>query len=520
MNGKKKKTVEEILKEEGVIKEPPREEEEPVIKVEEKIDLRNVVMNVEKLAAEVKALREVKFQADERIRELAEKIGELRSLIFQRESLVKEIESKVRLLDEMVSDIRPQKIKKEMEKRREEIEKLELKIEKLEAMNKDIIKNLNKVRNIVENIKSVENLQKMLEKIEDMVSKGKETKAEMDRLAGKAERFYVEIENRLKEFKKFKAKVESLDELTKEIMKTVDEINIKISGLSSKEDVEDFKKKVDELISSNKKKIDERIKSIEDVLRIPPADIVAKTKSLENKKEKILKLLNNVEEQYRKALITQKAYEEIKEKNKAVLNKIEKELKKLKAKEKPLLKDIPSIVENLGISVKTTEAKVIDLEKRIEEQSEMIKTLMDRIQKLVEEFNEFREGELSAPLKAQVEMTRGILEKFRGLNEKLSELEKNLSSQEYRIKFFEILNILTRTQKPEEISSLISQLDKIIIEMKENNVWNKGMEELVESLLSEIGENWRRYGYEEVARIFDSEVEKLKTEIHKYMLTY
>jgi DNA repair exonuclease SbcCD ATPase subunit len=381
-------------------------------------------------------------------------------------------------------------------------------------MNKDIVKNLNRIRNIVENIKSVENLQKMLEKIEDMVSKGRETKAEMDRLAGKAERFYVEIENRLREFSKFKAKVERLDELTKEIMKTVDEINIKISGLSSKEDMENFKKSVNEIISSTKKKIDERVKSIEDVLRVPPADVVAKTKSLENKKKKILKLLENVEEQYRKALITQKTYEEIKEKNKSILEKIEKELKKLKAKEKPLLKDIPSIVENLSITVKTTEAKIISLEKKIEEQNGLI-------QKLYEEFGRFKEGvELSAPLKAQVEMTRNMLEKFKALNEKLDEIAKTLTLQEYRIRFFEILNALVRTQKTNEIPSLISQLDTVIAEMKENNIWNKNTQELTEGLLTEIGENWRRYGYEDVARIFDSEVEKLKTEIHKYMLTY
>ena len=169
---RKQKTAEEILKEEGVIKERPNEE--TIVNVEEKIDLRNILMRVEKLSAEVNALKEIKFQADERIREVSEKIGELRSLLFQRESSIKEIEMKVKMIDEIVSEIRPQKIKEEMNKRKEETEKVELKLEKVETMYKDFLRNLEGVQKIVGNIKSVENLQDMLKKIEEMVLKGRE----------------------------------------------------------------------------------------------------------------------------------------------------------------------------------------------------------------------------------------------------------------------------------------------------------------------------------------------------------
>jgi uncharacterized protein YutE (UPF0331/DUF86 family) len=71
----KEKPVGEILKEEGIIKEEI--EEKPV---KEEIDVRNVLVEVEKLKAIVDTLKAVKFEADERIKELAESVGEVRSL--------------------------------------------------------------------------------------------------------------------------------------------------------------------------------------------------------------------------------------------------------------------------------------------------------------------------------------------------------------------------------------------------------------------------------------------------------
>jgi len=108
------KTVGEILKEQGVIKERPKEEEvkKPEYGFEKEDDLKKVIMSVEKLGVEIQGLKEVKFQADEKIRDLTEKMGELRSLVFQRESSIKELESKIKFIEDAVSDIEPQKITK------------------------------------------------------------------------------------------------------------------------------------------------------------------------------------------------------------------------------------------------------------------------------------------------------------------------------------------------------------------------------------------------------------------------
>ena len=238
-----KKTVGEILKERGIIKERPKDEEaEKKYKFEQEVSLKDVVMKIEKLGAEVTALKDIKFQSDERIRELSEKIGELRSSLFQRETLIKELESKSKQLSDTVSDIEPNRIRKEMEKRKQEVESLDMKMEKLEMINKEVLKKLENVQGVTENIRSIENLSQVLKKIDDMVDKGEKSKQDVDRLCAKAERFYIEIENHMKEFPELKIKLEKVDDLAKEITKTVDEINIKLAGFLPKDDFEIFGK--------------------------------------------------------------------------------------------------------------------------------------------------------------------------------------------------------------------------------------------------------------------------------------
>ena len=112
-----KKTVGEILKERGIIKERPKEEEKKY-KFEQEVSLGDIVMKIEKLGAEVSAIKDIKSQSDEKVRDLSEKIGEIRSQIFQRETMIKEMETKIRLINDSVADIEPKKIRKRWKRER------------------------------------------------------------------------------------------------------------------------------------------------------------------------------------------------------------------------------------------------------------------------------------------------------------------------------------------------------------------------------------------------------------------
>jgi len=518
------KTVGEILESEGVIKPLPKEREKPkAIFGEEEIDIRKVVMSVEKLKTELDTLKEIKFQSDEKLRDVVEKLGEIRSLLFQRETLIKETEIKVKKLEDIVSDISPTNIMKEMEKRKQETLQVQAKAEKVEEMNRINTDDIKRLKEILQNIKSVENLQKILSEIEDMVSKAHSTRADMDRLAGKTERFYLETENRVKEFPGYKAKVEQLDELSKEIMKSVDDVHIKLGNFVSKSDLEDFKKGVNDILMSNRHIIDSKIKELENFLSIPEEETISRLNELKQRQKIVSNLLANIEEQYRSASISEKAYNEIKSKNENVLRQVDEEIKMLESGGKFTLKSLPSIIDTLG-------AKVTLLEKSTEEQKIYTKTTLDtiegRMRSLISDTNfielknriDSLESEKLFSITGAVKRQTDIIE---DVVSKIKETSNKISSIEIRIKFFEIMDSLIRMDNSKEISVYLIELENLITNMKNNNMWDSTRNNLTINLLMDIANNWSKYGYAEIAKMFFNEVEKMKApEMNKYMLKY
>ena len=465
-----KKTVGEILKEQGVIKERPKEEVDvPEQKIEKGKELESVIMKVEKLGVEVNNLKEVKFQSEDRIRELTEKIGELRSMVFQRESSIKELQTKIKLIDEAVSDVEPKKISKEMEKRKEEIEEKGMKIERLEAMNKDLLNSLRKVEAITENIKSVENLKNILDRIEKTESKNQKIRTDVDRMASKAEKFYMEMENRVKEFPEFKIRLDKIDDLSKELTKTVDGINIRLTAFASKHDLETFKRGVDNVIATNNEKVEERVKDVEGVLKVPVKEIVDKKNGLIAKRDNVSRILEDVEEQKKGNKISEKSYREIKTKNESLLEKLDEEIRKLEGEEEFSTKPITAIIGELQDSMAKLESENIEL-----------------------------------TLKSQTEVLRNMLSK-------LKDVGKKLTSLELKMNFFEILNMIMRTENVREISVYMDELEDVVSKMKEDKMWNDQKESMVKGLLKDVSDAWRDYGYNDIADIFVEGIQRIST---------
>jgi DNA repair exonuclease SbcCD ATPase subunit len=426
-------------------------------------------MKVEKLGVEVKNLKEVKFQAEDRIRELTEKIGELRSMVFQRESSIKEMQSKIKLIDDAVSDIEPKKITKEMEKRKEEIEEKGMKIERLEAMNKELLNNLRKVENITENIKSIENLKSILDRIEKTEGKNAKIKADVDRMAGKAEKFYMEMENRVKEFPDFKIKLDKVDDLTKELTKTIDGINIRLTAFASKQDLESFKRGVDSVIASKMEKNEERIREVEQVLKVPVKEVVDKKNELENKRANVSKLLEDIEGQHKEGKITENSYKEIKVKNESLLKKVDEEIRKLEGQEEFSTKPLVAIIGELQEGLAKMESEDIAL-----------------------------------TIRTQTEVVRNMLSK-------LKDVSKKITSLEMKMNFFEILNMIMRTENVREISLYIEELEKTVSDMKEKKLWDSRKESMVKGLLKDVSDAWRDYGYNDIADVFVEGIRKISS---------
>ena len=529
MNGK---TVGEILKEQGVIRERgEKKEEKKEEETEEKkisflgeIKIQKLVMDLEKLRAEVDGLKEVKFSSDERIKDLAESTGEIRSLLFQKDSLVKELQAKLRVLEDNVSGIEPRKISKDFQKEEERIAEAEAKTEKVESMYKDISKRVEESQKILEGIKSVENLKTKIQQMEDLVSKSIETKAEIDRFAGKTEKFYTEIEDKMKDFIRVKADLEKVDGLTKEITKSIDEINIKLTGFVKKEDVESFRKTTNDLVITNREKIEKKLKEIEDALNISSEDVTRKIDELSKKRENIINLINSLEEQYRTGSIKKKTFEEVREKNEVLLKKIDENIRRLEAQKGLTIKSLPSFITELGDEIKIIDEKIASLEdqlesaKNLEGRTYVLESSIGEIKEDLKQVSPEKMVRMANAIDIQTDIVNDILTKLKEVNRRLMGTTVNLSDYENRTRFFEILNILVRMKSVNDISSYLNELEKLIIKLKLDKLWNKEKQDLTENLLMELSENWHECDRDDISKLLKDSLEKIKAPKQKYQI--
>jgi hypothetical protein len=518
------KTVGEILEEQGVISpvkegkkgEQKEEIEEKKISFLGEIRIKQLVMDLEKIKAEVEGLREVKFSSDERIKELSESIGEIRSMLFQKDSLVKELEAKTKLLGDSINEIEPKKISKDFQKQEERVAQYEAKTEKIESMYRDVLKKQEESQKILEGIKSVENLKTKIGEMENLVSKSIENKAEVDRLTAKTEKFYMEIEDKLREFSKLKTETEKLNDLTREMTKSIDEINIKMAVFAKKEYVEDFKNIINDLVISNKEKIEEKLKGIEDSLNVPTEELTSKISELKKKRERVLNLINSLEEQYRRGAVKKETFEEVRNKNEDLLKKIDDDVKRLESQKGLSIKSLPSIINELADNQKILNRKITEVEKQtepfknLESRTYVLENSFEEIKGKLQQVNPEKMVRMANAIEIQMEIVNDILTKLKEVNRRLMDAKVNLSDYENRTRFFEILNILVRIRAVNEISNYLNELENTILKMKLDKLWNREKQDLTENLLMELAENWHEAERDDVSKVFTDFLEKVR----------
>lgn len=501
------KTVEEILKDEGVIKPVPEQNKEERPK-EEKPDLTRMMINIEKLQTEVNTIKDFKKQNDEVLRELTEKIGEIRSLFFQRESLIKETETKVKTLDDIVSDISPSKYMREMESRKKEVLEVQARMEKFELIGRGLTNDTNNLKQTLQNIKSVENLEKVLNEIQNNVSKNRELKSDIEREAGKTERFYLEMENRMKEFLEIKERISKTEDLAKELIRSMDVINIRLAGVISKSDIEDFKKSVNNDINANKQYTDTKLKEIENFLNLPSQEIGSRLEQLKKRRDDTSKFLINLEDQYKKAVVSEKTYIEVKQQNENLLKQIGEELSQLQTGQTLSFRNLPSIIGTL-------DTRTNNLEKRMDDERSIIDESLKNV------LSNSKISNIAEVVRTQTNMLNEVVNKMKEINDKLTTLSNAVGSFESRIRFFEILDGLIRVDNSKDINFYLAELEKLALSMKSSGLWDNNRQSLTLNLLRDISENWKRYGYEDIAQVLDNEIAKIKSmETHNYMLKY
>jgi chromosome segregation ATPase len=513
------KTVGDILKEQGVIS-PERKTEQ---KEEVKISLfgeaknRQLEIDIEKIKAEIQALREIKFTSDQRIKELAESIGELRSTLFQKDNLVKELEAKLKMIQDNVNEFDPKKIARQFQKQEEATQLSQIKVEKVESVYKDVYRRVEESQKILDSIKSMENLKEKVSQIEGLVSKSMENKDEVDRLTNKTEKIYDKIEGKISEIEKLKAGLEKIDDLTKEMAKSIDETSIKIAGLAKKEDIESVKNNINDLVVSNKEQMEKKFKEIDDALNIPTEEINSKITELTKKKFDVNNLLSSLEEQYRIGAVKKETFDEVKERNDSMLIRLDEEIKRLEGHMGLSIKTLPSFINELQENIKVVEEKNERMERdlqpvlNLEARTYVLESTIEIIKNQINQVGPEKMARMANAVDTQTEIVGDILLKLKEVNRRLMDAKVNLTDYENRTRFFEIMNIIVRTRNIDDISLYLSELEKLMSKLKLDKLWTEEKQYLTENLLMELSENWNEAGRDDIAKLFKIFLDRMRT---------
>jgi hypothetical protein len=279
-----KEISEERLKEKIIMELSPKME---------KLNVRFV-----KLKAFVDAMKEDKTGERESSQRVNEELGEARSTLGSMEGRLGEMEMKLEDVSETLTDLKPQRFAKEIQKKEEEIKLHEARLEKLDDMNTNILKRVNQIQILLEKLGNIESIADMTKDISKKLVSIDDREKKITRLADKIDNMFVEINKRLEEFMFYKAKQDSLDDLSKEMLKSMDELTTKLTRYAEKDDLELLRDTMDNKISTLTKE--------------GGAPAPTQLSQEQSEMESFMKLL---EEQYRKGLISKKDYEKARDAN-------------------------------------------------------------------------------------------------------------------------------------------------------------------------------------------------------------
>ncbi len=260
----------------------------------EKINVRLV-----KLKAFLDAMKEDKTGERETAQRVNEELGETRSAMGSIEGRLGEMEMKLEDVSETLTDLKPQRFAKELQKKEEELKMHEARLEKLDDMNTNILKRMNQIQIILEKLGNIESIADMTKGISTKLVSIDEKEKKITRLADKIDNMFVEINKRLEEFMFYKAKQDSLDDLSKEMLKSMDELTTKLTRYAEKDDLELLRDTLDNKISTLMK---------EGAASSAPVQLSQDHSDVES-------LMKMLEEQFKKGQISKKDYEKAKAAN-------------------------------------------------------------------------------------------------------------------------------------------------------------------------------------------------------------
>jgi chromosome segregation ATPase len=311
-------------KEEEVIEEETLEEE-PSSAV-----IKKIKMDVDRLNAQIEALKQMSKVSEERFQRISEEIGELRRGGIEREKEINKIRVEAEKASQLVSQVQPEKLMMELEKEDAKLQAVVAKEKADRALMDHITKELKDIRASIEAFRGVESLMELNEEVKKELMNIKKVESMVKKHADKVEGIFIKTEKSFSKFLRLSQEFKSLEKRFDELMNESERYKKEFENLAKKEDLAKLQNGIENklaFVDKAKKELEEKKKILDkSIPRIESS--LAEVEKLEDKlrnriteiDDELLKLTRIEQKKY----VTEERFDrELGDFFKSVLEKIE-----------------------------------------------------------------------------------------------------------------------------------------------------------------------------------------------------
>lgn len=283
------------------------------IEVAPRVDKLEV--QLEKVRAYLDAMKDERSTGKENTQRLTEEIGEIRSTVSGVDRKLSEAEIKVTEMSESMGNLRPKRFLKALADQDTSTKMHEARLDKLDDLTSVMLKKLGQIDEVLKRLGSLEKIVNFSKEAAKRLLEIENREKRISRIADKIDGIFMELNKRLDEFVLYRAKQDTLDELSQEMMKSLDDMNTKLQKYAEKIDLDVLRNTIETEIASIRTE----------------AGTSPEVQRLQAQKTEIEGLIAMLDEQFKAGALPEKEYQKTKQINMERLQEIDRKISEASA---------------------------------------------------------------------------------------------------------------------------------------------------------------------------------------------
>jgi len=281
-------------------------------------------MEIQKLWAQVKTLREMMKMNDERFQRLSEGIGDVRQRSLALERSLNSLEMETRKAIDLVEAVQPQKLMGEVKREDIKVMKLESRQETFKKFLDTMREELKEIKSSISAFKGTEAVIKLSGEVRSDLKDIRKIQAVVSRDSEKVEDIFIQVQKRYTRFLELSNEFKSLEEKFNEVMKKANHFMVESQDLVRKEDIESRLRSIEGLNEEFKKRREEFDREIGEIKSVIPR-VERLEKTLESRLVEIDDAISRLVRMEQKNYITEDVFDrELDSFFRRVMEKLEK----------------------------------------------------------------------------------------------------------------------------------------------------------------------------------------------------